>query len=225
MAQITLSAETGRALGTRSARRLRATGMVPAVVYGQGGEPQHVAVNHHDLTVAFHGEGGSRALINLEIDGGTAIPTLIKAIDRHPFRNLIRHVDFLQVSLSETVETEVTVHFIGTPAGAREGGILTPALHTVRIEALPTQIPPAVEIDVSELEINDGLRVADLPELEGVTYLEDPETLLVTLSPPTVEVEPEPTEEELEEAAGEEAGEEGAPEAEASESGEDTGGE
>jgi len=176
--------------------------MVPAVVYGLGTEPMHVAVNHHDLTVAFHGEGGTHALINLEIDGATSVPTLIKAIDRHPFRNLIRHVDFLQVSLSETVETEVTLHFTGSPAGVKEGGILTPARNTIRIEALPTQIPGSVELDVSDLQINDTLRVSDLLPIEGVVFLDDPDALLVMVSPPTIEAIPEPTEEEGEEGEG-----------------------
>jgi large subunit ribosomal protein L25 len=186
--------------------------MVPAVVYGLGTEPMHVAVNHHDLMVAFHGEGGTHALINLEIDGATSVPTLIKAIDRHPFRNQIRHVDFLQVSLLETVETEVTLHFTGTPAGLKEGGILTPARNTIRIEALPTQIPGSVDLDVSALQINDTLRVSDLLPIEGVVFLDDPDALLVMVSPPTIEAVPEPTEEEGEE--GEEPGEETEAEAE-----------
>lgn len=198
-------------MGSRASRRLRATGMVPAVVYGLGTAPMHVAVDHHDLTVAFHGEGGTHALINLEIDGATSVPTLIKAIDRHPFRNQIRHVDFLQVSLSEVVETEVTLHFTGTPAGAKEGGVLTPARNTIRIEALPTQIPGSVDLDVSELQINDTLRVSDLLPIEGVVYLDDPDALLVMVSPPTIEVEPEPIEEEE---GAEEPGEEGEAEAE-----------
>lgn len=202
MAQVSVRVETGRLLGSRASRRLRATGMVPAVVYGLGTEPMHVAVNHHDLTVAFHGEGGTHALINLEIDGATSVPTLIKAIDRHPFRNLIRHVDFLQVSLSETVETEVTLHFTGSPAGVKEGGILTPARNTIRIEALPTQIPGSVELDVSDLQINDTLRVSDLLPIEGVVFLDDPDALLVMVSPPTIEAIPEPTEEEGEEGEG-----------------------
>jgi len=202
VAQVSVRVETGRLLGSRASRRLRATGMVPAVVYGLGTEPMHVAVNHHDLTVAFHGEGGTHALINLEIDGATSVPTLIKAIDRHPFRNLIRHVDFLQVSLSETVETEVTLHFTGSPAGVKEGGILTPARNTIRIEALPTQIPGSVELDVSDLQINDTLRVSDLLPIEGVVFLDDPDALLVMVSPPTIEAIPEPTEEEGEEGEG-----------------------
>jgi large subunit ribosomal protein L25 len=179
--------------------------LVPAVVYGLGSEPRHVAVDHHDLTVAFHSEGGSRALINLEVDGAEPVPTLIKAIDRHPFRNLIRHVDFLQVSLLETVETEVGLHFVGTPVGAREGGVLTPAVHTIHIEALPTQIPPTIEVDVSGLFINDALRVSDLAGIEGVAILDDPDLLLVTVSPPKVELEPEVEEVEGEEGAEAEA--------------------
>jgi large subunit ribosomal protein L25 len=211
MAQVTVRADTGRILGSRASRRLRTTGMVPAVVYGRGRTPQHVAVNHHDLSVALHGEGGIHALINLEIDGKSSLPTLIKAIDRHPFRNQIRHVDFIEVSLKEKVQTEVALHFSGTPVGAREGGILTPARTTIAIEALPTEIPSAVEVDVSGLGINDAIRLAEVPPPEGVAFLDDPETLLATVAPPTVEVAPEV---EVEAEEGAEAAEgEGAPEA------------
>lgn len=194
MAQVTLAAATGRDLGSRASRRLRATGQVPAVVYGKGSQPRHVAVDHHDLSVAFHTDAGVNVLINLEIDGSAGIPTLVRVIDRHPFRNQIRHVDFVQVSLTDTVRTEVPLHFVGTPVGAREGGILTPTRTTVEVDALATEIPAFVEVDVSHLEINEGIRVSDLPAIEGVAIVDDPEELLVTVSTRAPEVE-EPVEE------------------------------
>jgi large subunit ribosomal protein L25 len=212
MAQVTLKADTGRELGTRPSRRLRQTGQVPAVVYGQGEDAAHVAVNHHDLVQALHTEAGSNVVINLEVDGGTAVPTLVRSIDRHPYKSLIRHVDFVRVDLSETVEAEVSLHFVGTPVGAKEGGVLIPARNSVQVEALPTEIPAAIEVDVSALDINDQLRVSDLPPIENVTILDDPEELLVSVSILAAEPEPEP---EVEEGAeeGEDAEAEGEPEA------------
>ncbi|HEY7565055.1 MAG TPA: 50S ribosomal protein L25 [Acidimicrobiia bacterium] len=215
MAQISLRAESGRALGSRPARRVRATGQVPAVIYGKGAAPRHIAVDHHDLSVAFHTPAGVNVLINLEIDGEEGVPTLVRAIDHHPFRNQIRHVDFVRVSLTEKVKAEVNLHFVGTPAGVREGGILSPIRNSVEIEALPTEIPPTIDVDVSGLAINDDLYVRDIPAMEGVTILEDPDEMIVTVTTPAAEVvEPVP----VEEGEGEEGeGEEGAPKPEGEE--------
>ncbi len=196
MAQVTLKAATGRQLGSRASRRLRREGQVPAVVYGRGTEPKHVAVDHHDLSVAFHTDAGFNVLINLEIDESAGIPTLVRVIDRHPYRPLFRHVDFVQVSLTEKVQAEVALHFVGNPPGVKEGGILSPIKNEVEIEALPAEIPAFIEVDVSHLNINDDLRVRDLPPIEGVQVLDDPEDLLVTVTTPAAEVEEAPEAEE-----------------------------
>jgi len=206
MAQVTLKAATGRQLGSRASRRLRREGQVPAVVYGRGTEPKHVAVDHHDLTVAFHSEAGFNVLINLEIDDSAGIPTLVRAIDRHPYRPLFRHVDFVQVSLTEKVQAEVTLHFVGNPPGVKEGGILSPIKNQVEIEALPAEIPAFIEVDVSHLNINDDIRVRDLPAHEGVVILDDPDDLLVTVTTPAAEVEEVPEEVATEEGAETEEG-------------------
>lgn len=192
MAQVNLRADSGRALGSRPARRLRATGQVPAVVYGKESVPRHVAVDHHDLSVAFHTPAGVNVLISLEIDGEEGVPTLVRAIDRHPYRNQIRHVDFIRVSLTEKVRAEVNLHFVGTPIGVREGGILSPIRNSVEIEALPTEIPPTIEVDVSGLAVNDDLRVSDIPAIEGVTIIEDPDEMIVTVTTPAAEIVEEP---------------------------------
>ncbi|MGH8959572.1 MAG: 50S ribosomal protein L25 [Acidimicrobiia bacterium] len=209
MAQVNLKADTGRATGSRAARRLRQTGQVPAVVYGRGAEPAHVAVNHHDLTQAFHSPAGANVVINLEIDGAGGIPTLVREIDRHPYKPFIRHVDFVRVDLSVKVHAEVAIHFVGSPIGVKEGGILVPARNEVTVEALPTEIPSAFEVDVSQLQINDSLHVSDLPQTENVTILDSPDELLVSVSVPAAEPEPEPEPVEGEEGeAGEAEGEE-----------------
>jgi large subunit ribosomal protein L25 len=216
MAQVTLKAATGRQLGSRASRRLRREGQVPAVVYGRGTDARHVAVDHHDLSVAFHTDAGFNVLINLEIDDLAGIPTLVRVIDRHPYRPQFRHVDFVQVSLTEKVQAEVSLHFVGNPPGVKEGGILSPIKNEVEIEALPTEIPAFIEVDVSHLNINDDIRVRDLPVLEGVLVLDDPDDLLVTVTTPAAEVEEEPeVEEGAEEGAEtEEGGEEEADDSE-----------
>ena len=221
--KITLRAESGRPTGSRASRRLRRDGAVPGIVYGRHREPLTVTVDHHDLMVALSTEAGSNALITLEV-GGEELLTLPKQVERHPFRNRIRHIDFLAVSLTEKVRADVNVHLVGEPEGAREGGVLSQSMSSVAIESLPTDIPPGIEVDVSALGVGDSIRVADLPEFEGVTYFEDPDAVVASVTIPRAVVEEEPEEEELEEGA-EEAAEEGAEEAASEPSDEDSGSE
>jgi len=207
--QITLRAQTGREPGTRSSRRLRREGMVPAVVYGLGHDPVSVAVNARDLHAALHTEAGVNAIISLEIEGGDTLTTMARVIERHPYRPEYRHVDFVRVDLTQTIQAEVPLHFEGEPIGVKEGGVLTPTRTHLLVEGLPTEIPGSIELDVSGVELGASLRVADVPEIEGITFLDDPEAVLMSVTTPATE-EPTETEEEAEaaEAAeGEEAAE------------------
>lgn len=206
MSQVSLRAQAGRTPGSRESRRIRRQGLVPAVVYGRDTDPMTVAVDAHDLHLALHTEAGSNAIINLEVEGGDTLTTMARVIDRHPFRNEYRHIDFVTVDLSQTVTAEVNIQFEGTPVGVREGGVFSPRRTSVQIEVLPTEIPSFIELDVSEVEMGGSLRVEDLPELEGVIYLEDADAVIMSVTAPAAEVEEEPEVlegEELEE--GEEA--------------------
>ncbi|HEX6145424.1 MAG TPA: 50S ribosomal protein L25 [Acidimicrobiia bacterium] len=199
MSEVTLRAETGRSTGSRESRRLRKTGRVPAIVYGKTIDPITVAVDAHDLHMALHTEAGSNALINLDIEGRDVVLTMARVIERHPFRNEYRHVDFVTVSLDETIHAEVVIHFEGTPIGVIEGGVFSPSKTHVVVETLATSIPSGIELDISGVEVGGALRIADLPEIEGVLYIEDPETVLMSVTAPAVEIEEEPEEgEEIE---------------------------
>ena len=227
MSEVTLRAETGRATGSRESRRLRKTGRVPAIVYGKSTDPITVAVDAHDLHMALHTEAGSNALINLDIAGQDVVLTMARVIERHPFRNEYRHVDFVTVSLDETIHAEVVIHFEGTPVGVIEGGVFSPSKTHVVVETLATSIPSGIELDISGVEVGGALRIADLPEIEGVLYIEDPETVLMSVTAPAVEVEEEPGEIEGEEIEGaEELAEGEEPDGQAEEpAAEDAGGE
>jgi large subunit ribosomal protein L25 len=190
---------------------------VPAIVYGKAIDPMKVAVDAHDLHMALHTEAGSNALINLEIEGGDVVLTMARVIERHPFRNEYRHVDFVTVSLDETVHAEVVIHFVGTPAGVLEGGVFSPSKTHVVVETLATSIPSGIELDISEVDLGGALRIADLPELEGVIYTEDPETVLMSVTAPAAEIEEEPEEGE-EGVEGEELAEGEEPDGQAEES-------
>ncbi|MFO7292209.1 MAG: 50S ribosomal protein L25 [Actinomycetes bacterium] len=200
MEQVSLRARTGRVPGTRASRRLRREGQVPAVVYGHGMDPINVSVDARELYAALHTDAGLNALINLDVDG-QEILTMARVVERHPYRAEYRHVDFQKVSLTETVTTEVPVHFEGDPVGVREGGVLSPARTSVMVEARVTQIPSHIEVDISGLELGGVVRVADLPALDGVTYQEDPEEVIVSVTAPATEAAEEAPEGEEEAAA------------------------
>jgi large subunit ribosomal protein L25 len=217
MEQVSLRAETGRSSGSRASRRLRRQGRVPAVVYGRGSSPVSVAVESRALYGVLHTEAGLNALINLEV-GGDQYLTVAREIQRDPVRGEITHLDFIQISLDETIQAEVSIDFVGDPVGRAEGGVVETLRNVAVIEALPTAIPPSITIDISELSIGDSASISDLPELEGVAYLDDPDTTLATVTLPAAvpvveEVEEVEEGEEIEgEVEAEAAGE--APEAE-----------
>lgn len=218
MSQVSLRAQAGRKSGSRESRRIRRGGEVPAVVYGTELDPIPVQVDSHDLHVALHTEAGTNAIINLEIEGGDTLTTMARVIERHPFRNEYRHVDFVTIDLSRKITAEVALHWVGTPEGVKDGGVFSPRRTHVQVQVLPTQIPPFIELDVSAVEIGGSLRIEDLPELEDIEYLEDPDAVVMSVTVPAAEIEePEPEEAELlegEELEEGEEGEEGAEEAE-----------
>ena len=205
--QITLRAHAGRPTGSAASRRIRRGGDVPAIVYGNDvKEPILITVNRRELRSALTTEAGTNALINLDIDGETLL-TLARQVEKHPFKTEIRHVDFQTLSLTDTIVTDVYLDFQGEPEAVIEGGVLSTVVNSVSIEVLATNIPSHIEIDVSFMTMTDSIKVADLPALEGVTYLDDPEATIATIVIPRAQIEEE--EEVVEGEEGEE-GEEGA---------------
>jgi large subunit ribosomal protein L25 len=191
--------------GSRESRRLRREGMVPGVVYGQGGETRSFQVGARELEQILS-EG--HALLDLEVEGTDAVPVVIKEQQRHPVREDLQHIDCLQVRLDEAIQAEVAVELSGTEEapGVREGGILEHVTREITIEALPTEIPDQITADVSWMAIGDTLQLSALTPPRGVAFVaEEPEEVtLATLSPPRVEEEPEPELEEEAELVGEE---------------------
>lgn len=198
MSEVSLRARAGREPGSRQSRRIRRDGLVPAVVYGPKVDPIPVVVDAHDLHVALHTDAGANAIIHLEIEDGDTMTTMAREIEKHPFRNEYRHVDFVTVDLSKKVHAEVAIHFVGTAAGVEEGGVFSPQRTSVRVDVLPTEIPQFIELDISGVEIGGSLRVEDLPEIDGLIYLEDPDAVVMSVTLPAAEIEEPEPEEELE---------------------------
>lgn len=183
--------------GSRPSRRLRREGRIPAVVYGRDVASTPIEVNRRDLFAVLHTDAGLNALINVEIQGGDTVLAVAREIQRDPVRGDITHLDFIKVSLDTEIEAEVSLHFVGVPAGVKDDGGIVETLETVvPIRALPTQIPTSIEADISQLGIGDTLKASDLPRMEGVAYLLDEDQPLLVVSLPAAEVE-EAVEEEL----------------------------
>jgi large subunit ribosomal protein L25 len=216
--EVTLSAEAGRALGSRSSRRLRRSGRIPGVVYGHGTEPLSVSVDGRELRAALMTDAGLNALITLQVDGESHL-AVAKQLQRSAVRGVVEHIDFQIVRRDEIISAEVPVHLVGTAELVlKADGVVTQELNALTVHATPATVPPSIELDVSELEPGGTLRVADLTLPEGVTTDVDPDSPVVSATISTVEI-PEPTAEEGEEGEGEGAegeGAEGETEAEAS---------
>ena len=202
--------------GSRASRRLRGEGLVPGVVYSGGSDAVPFQVPEREVRTII-AEGA--ALFDLEVEGGKAVPVVVKEQQMHPVRGNLEHIDLQEVNLKEAIQAEVAIELEGADSapGVKSGGVLEHVTREITVEALPTDIPDRILLDVSEMEINDTLQLSVVPAPEGVTFIADePEEItIVTLSPPRVEEVPEPEVEEEAELVGE--GEEGEAEGEAAE--------
>ena len=219
----TLDVEDRTERGTRAAKRLRREGYVLGVVYGgKDGDCTSFKVNSRMLRQVL--VDGS-ALIDLKV-GGKTRPVIVKDQQQHPVRDELLHIDLLEVRLDEKIQTQVSVHLENSEEapGIKEGGVLEHVTHQLNIEALPTDIPEAIVVDVSGLEIAATMKLSEISAPSGVTFLDDAEeTILATVVVPTEVEEPEIEEETvlvgedgepLEEGAEPAEGEEGAEPAE-----------
>jgi large subunit ribosomal protein L25 len=201
----TLKVEERSEFGSRPSRRLRRSGLVPGVLYGDGKEARAFQVPERVArAVLIHGG----ALIDLEFDGSGSTPVVVKEQQRDPVRGALIHLDLLEVKLDEEIQAEVPIELLGAEdaPGVKEGGVLEHVTHQITIEALPTAIPESIPADVSGMSIGDTLQLSALVAPEGVEFaVDDPgEVTIATLSPPRVEEEPEPEVEEEAELVGEE---------------------
>jgi len=179
---------------SRDARRLRRAGQVPGVIYGTGSDPQHVAIDARTLrNTLAHGT----ALLQVSLDGGRDVPVIVKDVQRHPVRGEAMHVDLLRVNMNEAIQSPVTLELVGTEdaPGVKAGGVLSQELIQITVEALPADIPEGLRHDVSELESGATLTVADLTPPRGVTFVDDPEAVVATITAPSA---PEAESDELE---------------------------
>jgi large subunit ribosomal protein L25 len=237
MAETALTAEHRDLTGKGPARRYRAAGRVPGVLYGHGVDPIPLTVSAQDLLHLFHNAGGTNVLVDLQIDGTPhlAIP---REVQRDHIHSRFVHIDFLAVRRDEKITLSVEVHEVGEAPGIKAGGVVEHHLRELEVECLPTDVPDGIAADISSLELGDMLHVRDLVPPPGVEILTDAESAVISIiTPAALRVEADLTlpgeeapapEPEAEEEAGAEAaaGAEGeAAEGEAAPEGAEEGGE
>jgi large subunit ribosomal protein L25 len=199
-ATVTLSAERRQDTGKGAARKLRAGGRIPAVIYGHGREPESLSLSQSELDKVLHQIAGGSTIIDLTVEGAL-VQALIREVQRHPTRKIVHHVDFLEVHAGERLTLDVPITLVGSPDGVRNGGgVLEQFLREITIEVLPRNIPERVEVDVTDLRIANSLHVSDL-QIENAKILTDPKTTICTVVAPRVEAEPVVAFEEEEETA------------------------
>lgn len=215
MAEVKLKAEIRPETGKGAARRARRAGRVPAILYGRGMEPLALSVDRREFVSALHTDAGTNVLLDIEVNGESTL-ALTRELQRDPVKGTLLHADFVKVDRKQAIEIEVPVHLTGESAGVKAGGILEHPLFTVHVRCLPTEVPEAIEADISALGVGDSLRVSELSAPEGVEILSDPETVVAHVAAPISEAELEAMEAgagvEAEAGAGEEAPEGEAPE-------------
>ncbi len=217
MAEVKLAVIKRDDTGKGAARRTRAAGKVPAVVYGHGMEPLTISVDRREFLTALKTDAGMNVLLDLDLEGKTTL-ALTKELQRDPVKGTLLHADFIKIDRDQTVDLEVPLHLIGEAAGAKEGGVLQHPLTSLHVRVKVTEVPEVIEADVSALNIGDALRVSDLTAAVGYEVLNDPDTVVASVSAPVSEAELEAMEAEAgieaeepegEAAEGEAAAEEG----------------
>lgn len=180
---------TPRELLGKKVSRLRREGLTPANIYGHNVESTAIQVSSDDLRHVLR-SAGRNDIVYLRLDGGDQRPTFVRDVQRNPVTDAVLHVDFLQISLTEKIRLEVPIHLVGVPGAVDKlGGILMHGVDHVTVEALPTEVPSFLEIDVSGLnEFDQALHVSDVASASSVTILTDPEMVVAKVAHPAVEV-------------------------------------
>jgi large subunit ribosomal protein L25 len=192
MATEVLIAHPRTETGKGAARKLRAAKQVPGVVYGHKRQPQSLALDARDLQKMLDRVSSDTTVFELRIDGGTA-RTLIRDIQRHPFKREILHIDFQELVAGELVTVDIPLVLVGTPLGVRlSGGMLDQVLRTINVEVDPANIPNHIDVDVSNLDLHQSIHVRDLTLPPGVEVLENEGETICVVAPPRAEVEVAP---------------------------------
>ncbi|UCF78950.1 MAG: 50S ribosomal protein L25 [Candidatus Eiseniibacteriota bacterium] len=195
MAIVVLKGRPRQQMGKGAARRARRSGVIPGIIYGVGEASIPFEAGYDDFQAMIHTASGENVIVDLKLEGDPAErKAIIRDIQRDPLSGQILHFDLHHISLTERVTVDVPIHVVGIPIGVKDfGGILEHILREVEVECLPTEIPTAVEVNVSHLKIGDSVHVGELV-VENVKVLTDADRPVVTVVPPVVEEVPKEVE-------------------------------
>lgn len=189
MSTASLSASVRTETGKGAARKIRQAGNIPAVIYGHGREPQSLMLNARETDKLLKSIAISSTVIELGIDGKVC-RSLIREVQRHPFKRTITHIDFQELVVGETVSVHCPIVYVGVPEGVRlEGGLLDQIMHQLHIQVDPSAIPNHIDVDVSALKVGKSLHVSDLTLPAGIKVLDEPGTTVCIVQVPKVAVE------------------------------------
>jgi large subunit ribosomal protein L25 len=157
-----------------AARRVRVSGKIPAVVYGAGQESVAVSVDPRVITKILHSDSGHNTIFDLDVTGGSVVKAMIVDWQHEPIKGALLHIDLKRIAMDKAMRVSVPIQLVGVPVGVKaQGGILEHTLREVEIECLPNDIPSHLDVDVSALEINGAIHVADLPHSGSIKFLAD----------------------------------------------------
>lgn len=182
-------------------RRLRNSGIIPAVLYGPGKESIAISVDPQIVQDILHSESGRNSIFTINLDGSAQNNSMVKDYQLDPVQGELIHVDFIQIAMDRLLQLDVNIEIVGEAKGVKiGGGIMDFVTRSIEVECLPADIPESIKVDVSHLDINDYIRVNNIEVDPKVKVLSDPEVVVVTIIPPVKEEEPEVEEEAAAEA-------------------------
>jgi large subunit ribosomal protein L25 len=176
-----LQTKIGRKIGSAESRRLVATDHIPAVIYGHGMVPVKITVERRDLRVALAGPAGVNTILELQV-GDTKYPAIVKELQRDPVKRVVRHIDFMQISLTELITMDIPVRLTGiAKAVLSDGGLVDATVNTIQVRATASNIPNEILIDVTAMGMQDVIRLSDVVLPNGVSAVGDPDLVVVTV--------------------------------------------
>jgi len=165
---LTLDAEVRTDLGKGASRRLRHANKVPAILYGEGKDPISLTLEHKNVFRAQQEEAFYTQVLTLNIDG-KPVDCMIKDMQRHPFKQLVMHLDFLRIDATHAVHTNAPIHFINEDVAVKKGGAVSHLINEIAVSCLPADLPEFIEVDLSTLEVGETLHLSDITLPKGVT--------------------------------------------------------
>jgi large subunit ribosomal protein L25 len=177
--------------GKNANRRLRSSGIIPAVIYGPGKQPISISVDPQIVRDILHSEAGRNSIFTINVDGSAQSNAMVKDYQLDPILGHLIHVDFIQIAMDQKLTLEVNIELVGDPEGVKVGGgLMDFVTRSIEVECLPKDIPETIEVDVSKLQINDYVRVKNIEIDPKVKILTEPDVVVVTIIPPIKEEQP-----------------------------------